>query len=202
MNNFSKIPQIVLPGSKSITNRAFLLSALSGGESRIYKPLYSDDTRYMMDVLKVLGYSVNEHSDFVEIGGRPRITPGKTYEFYIGNAGTTIRFLTTFLASLAGGEFVLKGETRMHERPIRGLVTPLQQAGARIEYLGADGFPPLKITGKSLNFETIALDGSKSSQYITSVLLCLAALNPRARVHVEDLVSKPYIDTTLAVLRS
>jgi 3-phosphoshikimate 1-carboxyvinyltransferase len=126
----------------------------------------------------------------------------KTHDFFIGNAGTTIRFLTTFLSLIPGGVFVLKGEPRMHERPIRDLVDPLVLVGADIQYLEKEGYPPLKIAGKKYSFEKIVLDGSKSSQYISSILMHLPLISPKGVVMVENLVSKPYIDTTINALEA
>jgi 3-phosphoshikimate 1-carboxyvinyltransferase len=199
------IQNINLPGSKSITNRALLLSALAPGKTVLINPLFSDDTKYMADALRQLGPDIKETSDSIEITGKIlTFEPEKNkppIELFIGNAGTTIRFLTTFLSTLKNGVFILKGEPRMHQRPIRDLVEPLKKAGARIEYLEKEGYPPLKIHGTALDFDLIEMDGSKSSQYISSVLLLLPKINPGARLIVKDLVSRPYIDTTLSVMR-
>ena len=140
------IKSLNLPGSKSVTNRAILLAAISSGKSRIMNPLFSDDTHYMIQVLKKIGFDLSQGEDFIEIIGNPDLkVPQQDSELFIGNAGTTIRFLVTLLSLLEGGVFTLRGEPRMHERPIADLVEPLKIAGADISYLEKEGYPPLKI---------------------------------------------------------
>ncbi|HCL55753.1 MAG TPA: 3-phosphoshikimate 1-carboxyvinyltransferase [Spirochaetia bacterium] len=198
-----KIKSLLLPGSKSITNRAFLLAALSEGKSFLKNPLKSDDTFYMAEALKKLGIEITEKENGFEIIGKKEIKmlPGNEIEIFIGNAGTTTRFLTPLLSSIEGGVFILKGEERMGKRPIEDLTEPLIKAGADITYLEEPGCPPLKIKGKKLHFKTIELDGSKSSQYISAILLLLPLINPNGRVLVKNLVSKPYIETTIEVMK-
>lgn len=201
---FLQVPSILLPGSKSITNRALLLSALSGEPSVLKNPLESDDTLYLCQALEKLGVRILREENQWKIQGFKDSShlKGKSFDFFIGNAGTTIRFLTAYLACLEGATFVLRGEARMHERPIRDLVDPLIQIGAHIRYLEKEGYPPLEIHGKPLNFETLTLDGSKSSQYVSAALMLLPKLNPRARLVVKNLVSQPYIETTLEVMKA
>ncbi len=197
-----EVKKVTIPGSKSITNRAIILAALSKDSSVIKLPLISDDTEYMMTCLRKIGYKIEQTDQQINITKDPHFKLQKeTYEFFIGNAGTTIRFLTTFLANFGSGTFIVKGEKRMHERPIKDLVDPLKKVGAEIEYLETSGYPPLKIKGKKLNFDKITIDGSKSSQYVSSILMNLNNINSQAKLIVKNPVSKPYIETTISTLK-
>lgn len=135
-----------LPGSKSISNRILLLAALARGTTRIRDLLDSDDTRYMLDALRKLGVPLQISSDktTVEVQGTDGSLPVKSAELFLGNAGTAFRPLTAVLA-FSGGEYQLSGLPRMHERPIGDLVDALRALGANIEYLGQEGYPPLRI---------------------------------------------------------
>lgn len=193
-----KIKSLSLPGSKSVTNRAILLASVSAGQSVIRNPLFSDDTLYMIESLKKIGFEIGQNENSLRIQGNPELKVKKQEtELFIGNAGTVIRFLVSLLSLLEGGVFTVRGEQRMHERPIGDLVEPLKKAGADITYLEKEGYPPLRIKGKKYSFDSIEMDGSKSSQYISSVLMLFPLINPKAKIRVKDLVSKPYIQTTL-----
>lgn len=133
---------IRVPGSKSITNRALLLAALARGETRLYRLLWSDDTRYMAESLEKMGIpGIRFSEDHTEatICGNGKFS-SRDAELFVGNSGTSIRFLTA-AAALGHGLFTLTGIARMKERPIRDLVTALEQVGAQIDYLENPGFP-------------------------------------------------------------
>src|SRR5690606_39245768 len=134
---------VTLPGSKSISNRALLLAALSPGKTVLRGVLDSDDTRVMLDALRTLGVVLKEQGDTVSLEGVGGF-PVKSAELFMGNAGTAIRPLTAALA-MQGGDYTLSGVPRMHERPIGDLVDALRMLGARVEYLGNEGYPPLHI---------------------------------------------------------
>src|SRR5216683_2776418 len=136
---------VKMPGSKSISNRVLLLAALSEGETRVENLLDSDDTRVMLEALARLGVRIERQSDdSAVVHGVGGSFPVKSAELRLGNAGTAFRPLAAALA-LAGGEYRLSGAPRMHERPIGDLVDALRRLGARIEYSGAEGFPPLVV---------------------------------------------------------
>src|SRR3990167_2074708 len=135
---------VQLPGSKSISNRVLLLAALSNGTTTVHDLLASDDTRVMLDALRQLGCGVEEEGAQVRITGLGGRTPQSPAKLFLGNAGTAMRPLTAALA-LLGGEFELSGIARMHERPIGDLVDALRQLGCQIDYLGNEGYPPLRI---------------------------------------------------------
>ncbi len=197
---------VQLPGSKSISNRLLLLAALSAGRTLIHDLLDSDDTRVMLTALQQLGCGVERHvggvSTDVAITGLGGQAPKNAAKLFLGNAGTAMRPLTAALAVL-GGDFVLSGVPRMHERPIGDLVDALRQLGCSIDYTGNDGFPPLKIGQPSLKLDApIAVRGDVSSQFLTALLLALP-LVAKQDIHIDvmgELISKPYIEITLNLL--
>ena len=192
-----------LPGSKSISNRVLLLAALSRGRTRVHDLLASDDTAVMLAALAQLGCSVETCGDSVDIEGMGgRLVHAKA-SLFLGNAGTAMRPLVAALA-LMGGAFDLSGVPRMHERPIGDLVDALRQLGCSIDYLGADGFPPLRIRPGSLKLgQPIKVRGDVSSQFLTALLMALPLVASQ-NIHIEvmgELISKPYIDITLKLLK-
>ena len=206
---FLDLPQLLsaagsvrLPGSKSISNRVLLLSALAEGETEVRDLLASDDTERMLEALQTLGIGV------VHLGGENwRITgcagriPVRQAELFLGNAGTAFRPLTAALA-LAGGDYVLKGVARMHERPIGDLVDSLRQLGADVTYLGNDGYPPLHLKPATTRpGGVLKVRGDVSSQFLTGLLMALPLTGEAATVEViGELISKPYIEITLATM--
>jgi 3-phosphoshikimate 1-carboxyvinyltransferase len=193
-----------LPGSKSISNRALLLAALARGDTRLVGLLDADDTRVMRDALARLGVDCARDGDDLRVrglGGAPRV---REAELFLGNAGTAFRPLTAVLA-LAGGHYRLAGVARMHERPIGDLVDALRQLGARIDYLGNEGFPPLAIhPGHPANPQAdapVRVRGAVSSQFLTALLMALPLRGTPQRVEVAgELISKPYVEITLRLM--
>ena len=192
-----------LPGSKSISNRVLLLAALSHGRTTVHDLLASDDTAVMLTALKQLGCTVRQNGDTAVIDGLGGQLAQRKATLFMGNAGTAMRPLTAALA-LLGGEFELSGVPRMHERPIGDLVDALRQLGCAIEYLGNEGFPPLRLLPGQLKLEApIRVRGDVSSQFLTSLLMSLPLVANRA-IHIEvvgELISRPYIEITLNLLK-
>ena len=192
-----------LPGSKSISNRVLLLAALSHGQTTVHDLLASDDTAVMLTALKQLGCTVIQNGDTAVIGGLGGQLAQRKATLFMGNAGTAMRPLTAALA-LLGGEFELSGVPRMHERPIGDLVDALRQLGCAIEYLGNEGFPPLRLLPGQLKLDApIRVRGDVSSQFLTSLLMSLPLVASRA-IHIEvvgELISRPYIEITLNLLK-
>lgn len=191
-----------LPGSKSISNRVLLLAALAQGTTTVRDLLHSDDTDRMLDALRTLGVQVESLGDNAyRITGCSGNFPNKNAKLFLGNAGTAFRPLTAALA-LSRGSYELSGVPRMHERPIGDLVDALRQLGADIRYLGNEGFPPLQIFPARLEGNTVSVRGDVSSQFLTGILMALPLLRREVTVNiVGDLISKPYIDITLAMMR-
>jgi 3-phosphoshikimate 1-carboxyvinyltransferase len=195
---------VTLPGSKSISNRVLLLSALCQGTTVVHDLLDSDDTRVMLAALNQLGCGVDVQGTTVTITGLGgQLKHHDAIEFFMGNAGTAMRPLTAALAVL-GGDFMLKGVPRMHERPIGDLVDALRLLGCSIDYLGNDGFPPLHIGKPSLKVDApIQVRGDVSSQFLTALLMALPLAAKTQDIVIEvvgELISKPYIDITLNLL--
>ena len=201
--------EVRLPGSKSISNRVLLLAALSHGTTTVHDLLASDDTRVMLDALRAIGCTVDEQpgSSTVHITGLGGREPRSPAKLFLGNAGTAMRPLTAALA-LLGGEFELSGVPRMHERPIGDLVDALRQLGCHVDYLGNEGYPPLRIahgTGVPALALTapIRVRGDVSSQFLTALLMALPLAAGTQSVVIEvvgELISKPYIAITLQLL--
>ena len=198
---------VLLPGSKSISNRVLLLAALSLGTTTVHDLLASDDTRVMLDGLRKIGCEVKEAGSTVHITGLGGRKPTSPTALFMGNAGTAMRPLTAALA-LLGGEFELSGVPRMHERPIGDLVDALRQLGCQIDYLGNPGYPPLRIAhGQGVPalalHQPIQVRGDVSSQFLTALLMALPLVANTQAVHIEvvgELISKPYIAITLQLL--
>lgn len=193
---------IKLPGSKSITNRVFLMAALSNEQTLIRDYLDSDDTKQMLTALKLLGvnYQIINKKDILMDGVGLKF-PNQTADLFLGNAGTAFRPLTAVL-SLMGGNYRLRGIPRMHERPIKDLVDALQQMGANIQYEEKIGYPPIKITNSKITFnQSVSIKGNVSSQYLTALLIAGPISNHNLCIKIEgDLISKPYIDISLKLL--
>ena len=193
---------VMLPGSKSISNRILLLSALAQGATEIRDVLLSDDTERMLDGLRTLGVGVEQLDTHVfRVQGCGGNFSVKSAELFLGNAGTAFRPLTAALA-LSGGYYRLSGVARMHERPIGDLVDALRALGANIEYLGNEGFPPLEIFPATLSDAArVSVHGDVSSQFLTALLMALPLLDRTVTVEVAgELISKPYIEITLAMM--
>jgi 3-phosphoshikimate 1-carboxyvinyltransferase len=192
-----------MPGSKSISNRVLLLAALAHGDTRVKDMLDSDDTQVMLEALARLGVVIERRPDrSLLVHGVRGNFPSKSADLWLGNAGTAFRPLTAALA-LAGGEYRLSGVPRMHERPIGDLVDALRQLGARIEYSGKEGFPPLVLhAGTIRRGAPVRERGSVSSQYLSALLMAAPLAGFETRVEVEgDLISKPYVEITLNLMR-
>ncbi|HUP31096.1 MAG TPA: 3-phosphoshikimate 1-carboxyvinyltransferase, partial [Usitatibacter sp.] len=196
---------IRLPGSKSISNRTLLLAALSRGATVLDGLLESDDTRVMREALETLGVRIETLGpERVRVHGvgAGRGFPVKRASIFLGNSGTTARSLAAVLA-LADGHYELHGVPRMHERPIGDLVDALRPLGARIEYRGNAGFPPLSIAPRERgDIASLRIRGSISSQYVSGVLMALPWTGVAMRVEIEgELISKPYVDLTLGLMQ-
>ena len=190
-----------VPGSKSLTNRALLIASLASGKTRLTNALFSDDSRYFANALQTLGFDVDLDESNLEItvtglGGR---IPSAQAELFIGNSGTSVRFLSAFL-TLGSGEYVLDGEPRMRERPIGDLVEALNQLGANMET--TNKCPPVKITALGLSGGKTTIAGNISSQFLSALLM--VAPYAQSPIEIElttDLNSKPYVDMTIAIMK-
>ena len=198
--------RVRLPGSKSISNRVLLLAALCEGRTVVHDLLDSDDTQVMLQALRQLGCGVRVEGSRATIDGLGGQAPGHRADLFLGNAGTAMRPLTAALAVL-GGDYTLSGVPRMHERPIGDLVDALRALGCRIDYTGQPGYPPLAIGTPALQLERpIPVRGDVSSQFLTALLMALPLAADQAGADgiaievIGELISKPYIEITVALL--
>jgi 3-phosphoshikimate 1-carboxyvinyltransferase len=200
-----------LPGSKSISNRILLLAALAEGDTRIGGLLASDDTHVMLNALRSLGVNWSEQPTMdgypmhtvQGAGSAAGVTLAPSADLFMGNAGTAIRPLTAALAVI-GGDYTLHGVPRMHERPIGDLVDALNAIGAQIAYTGNPGFPPLHIRKGSLTAQRLSVRGDVSSQFLTALLMVAPLMAQGHAVTIDvvgELISKPYIQITLNLMR-
>ncbi len=190
------------PGSKSLSNRALIVAALAEGHTQLTGILDSDDTRVMVNSLARLGINVQHDpalctADVEGCGGKP---PAEAAELWLENSGTSIRFLTA-LCSLGHGTFRLDGNERMRERPIAPLVAALKQLGAEVACEAANDCPPVVVKSQGLAGGRASVTGNISSQYLSGLLMAAPGADSGVEIHVEStLVSKPYVDMTLAVM--
>jgi 3-phosphoshikimate 1-carboxyvinyltransferase len=191
--------KVRLPGSKSISNRVLLLSALAKGTTVISNLLESDDTERMLDALQVLGVAIVriDAGHYTVIGCNGSF-PIKEARLFLGNAGTAFRPLTAVLAVMQG-HYHLSGVPRMHERPIGDLVDALRQIGAAITYLEQEYFPPLEIHPADIHPTDIYVNGNISSQFLSGLLMALPLTGKLTAININDvLISQPYITLTIA----
>ena len=192
------------PGSKSITNRALICAALASGTSVLSGALESDDTRVMIDSLRKLGVGVE--ADFenatLTVAGSAGDFNSPVEDLFIGNSGTTVRFLTAALA-FAGGQFRLDGVERMRQRPIGPLVEALNGIGAIVAAESAGGCPPVVIQSPAINDGSVSVSGNISSQYLSGLLMAAPLATGDIEFNITgDLISQPYVHMTIAVMKS
>lgn len=193
-----------MPGSKSHVNRALIAATLSDGRTTITGITPFDDVQHMVNGLQTLGFNVqwtDESKSAVDVqGGLPAESPDEdSKELFCGNAGTAVRFLTS-LACLVPGSWTITGDEHMQKRPIQPLIDALRELGAEIE--ATDGCPPIHIKGGGMGGGEISLDASKSSQYLTSLLLVGPALSDGLTINLtSELTSPTYIELTNKVMR-
>lgn len=194
---------IRVPGSKSVTNRALLISALADGRSALHNPLFSDDSYWLLQALVDLGFDVHADASAstVEIEGQRGIIQKKDVEIYVGNAGTVARFLPPFL-SLGVGSYVVDGAARMRERPVANLVDALVQLGAEVRYAGREGWFPLRVEGGGLRGGVVSINADKSSQFVSGLLMAAPYAQEPVTLQVDTRRSGlPYVGITTGVMK-
>lgn len=194
---------VSLPGSKSISNRALLLAALSRGTTHLKNLLVAEDTDMMIGALKELGVKLEQHGDEVIVQGCEGNFPVKRADLFLGNSGTSMRPLASALA-FSGGEYVLDGVQRMRERPMGHLVEALNSIGAQIVCLGEQGFPPLKIYPSTrITSDVVHVKGNVSSQFASGLLMAAPLVAPSQGLNIiidGELVSSPYVSLTCKLM--
>lgn len=186
-----------MPGSKSYTNRALILAALTKGPVHLKNPLYSEDTEAMIGCLQTLGLKIEKKTDELIVHDDIRCIENKNYQLFAHDSGTTIRFLLALLCIVPGIK-TIQGNKRLNERPIQDLVESLRELGAAIEYCEEKGKLPIKVSSSTLQGHQVHIKGDISSQFLSALLLISPAISKGLTISVSDsLISKPYIDMTL-----
>jgi 3-phosphoshikimate 1-carboxyvinyltransferase len=198
--------EVALPGSKSISNRTLLLSALARGTTVLEGLLDADDTAHMLEALRTLGVAIDRNGTTCVVHGAGGRFPNGSARLYLGNAGTAVRPLTAALA-MQGGDYAIAGVPRMHDRPIGDLVDALRHQGCEIRYTGKDGYPPLAIGAAGGHAGgRLPIRGDVSSQFLSAVLMALPVARGAAQTETTialttPLISRPYAEITLRLMR-
>lgn len=192
------------PGSKSLTNRALPIAAVASGRSILHGVLDSDDTRVMIESLIKLGvrieHDISQQTAIVE--GQSGVFPSQTADLFVGNSGTTIRFMAALLG-IHGGQYSLDGVERMRERPIGPLVNALNQLGANVVAESPNACPPVKISSPRLAGGHVTISGSTSSQYLSGLMMAAPLAASDVVIEIDgQLISKPYVEMTAKVMKS
>ncbi len=192
---------LTVPSSKSYSNRALLIAALADGESHIYNCLKCEDTRYMISALNSHNINIVEDKTKVTVHGCNGFPGTSGKNIFVGNAGTTMRFLCSF-AALCLGETIIDGSWRMRQRPLNDLIDGLSPLGVEIISQNENGCPPVKIKGGGIDGGETEMNGDKSSQYFTSILMSSPYAKKDVLIKVNgELTSRPYIDLTIDLMR-
>ncbi len=191
--------KVTVPGSKSITNRALLMAALSKGECTINGILFSDDSRHFLKALEDLGFDIciDEVAKSVKVVGQAGAIPKKEATIYVGSAGTAARFLTAMLG-LSEGVYVINASEQMKKRPMKPLFDVLKSMGAKIEFLEEENALPVRIEGCGCNEkQTVSLDISKSTQFLSALMMIGCMCKNGLEVEItSDKKTGSYIDIT------
>ncbi|MBE2998702.1 3-phosphoshikimate 1-carboxyvinyltransferase [Nocardiopsis sp. HNM0947] len=189
-----------MPGSKSLTARALFLAACASGDSRLRRPLLSDDTEAFTEALASLGHTVRTEGEDWIVTGSAAARPVQEAEVYCRDAGTVARFLPV-LAAARKGTYRFDASEQMRRRPMGPLFEALRELGADVVCEGAEGHLPATINARGLKGGRIVLDAGVSSQFLTALLMAGPLFPDGLEVEVSELVSVPYVEMTLAVMR-
>jgi len=185
-----------IPGSKSVTHRYLIMAALAEGRSWLGNGLWCDDTRYTASALERFGAQIRHSPEAIEVIGTGGDLNSPADPVYLENAGTSMRLLTA-VACLGRGATVLVGNERLHTRPMEELLVALLPLGGVVESLQERGYPPVRIHGSGLKGGRTIVNASRSSQFVSAILLAAPYASQPVEITVQGLVSKPYVDVTL-----
>ena len=206
--NRETLVETIVPGSKSITNRALLLAAMANGTSTLKGCLTSDDAKYFLECMKTLGFPIKETSDNrlgsdISITGFGGDIPNKEAEIYVGSAGTAARFLAAMLA-FSDGEYTVNSSEQMKKRPMQPLIDALRDAGAKVECLEKEGHFPLHIVGAKSRVslpDSFNVNIDKSSQFLSALLIAVGTLEKKAVINVVGNHGLSYVDLTADMMK-
>jgi 3-phosphoshikimate 1-carboxyvinyltransferase len=195
--------KIRVPGSKSLTNRTLIIAALAEGHSRILNPLFSDDSYWLMNALVRLGIDVSADGERGEVcvSGQSGGIDASGVDLFVGNAGTVARFLPPVLA-LGRGPYTIDGVPRMRERPVADLVDAMRHLGAAVDYAGEHGRFPLAIEGGGIRGGEVRVSASKSSQFVSGLLMASPYAEAPVTLHPEGRKEWPYVGITVVLMRA
>lgn len=191
--------EVLIPPSKSLTNRALVIASLIKGEVRIKKPLESGDTRAMIDCLQELGIKIEETDEEIRVIGNIGDIKQKEYRLNAKLSGTTIRFLLA-LSCVIPGRKIISGDESLNKRPIGELAGALKDLGAEIEYLEKSGYPPLLVKSEKLTTNKTLLHGDISSQFFSSLMMIAPVMGGLEIDVIGKQISRPYIDMTIDLM--
>jgi 3-phosphoshikimate 1-carboxyvinyltransferase len=192
---------LAVPGSKSLTNRAFVVAALADGVSTLRGGLIAEDSEVMISALNTLGLTVKEHGSTFTVHGQGGKIPKTEAVLDLRLSGTSIRFLTAMVA-LGQGRYKLDGNERMRQRPIQDLLGSLQQLGVKLGTEFETGCPPVIVEAKGIQGGTTSVAGDRSSQFLSGLLMAAPYAQESVTIHVTgDLQSKPFVDMTLKLMQ-
>ena len=195
------MPAVAIPGSKSITARALFLAAAADGVTTLVRPLRSDDTEGFAEGLVRLGYRVGRTPEAWQVDGRPQGPAVTEADVYCRDGATTARFLPT-LAAAGHGTYRFDASPQMRRRPLLPLSRALRDLGVDLRHEGAEGHHPLTVRAAGVEGGEVVLDAGQSSQYLTALLLLGPLTRKGLRIRVTDLVSVPYVEITIAMMRA
>jgi 3-phosphoshikimate 1-carboxyvinyltransferase len=197
--------RVSVPGSKSITNRAMILAAMAQGRSVLDSVLLSDDTRYMSDALRVMGFvvEVDEDAHRITVGGRGGVIPAHGGEIFVGGAGTVMRFIVA-MVTLGEGRFRIDGNQRMRQRPIGPQLDAMQRLGASVYSERDNNCPPVIVDASRARFEggETSIDARVSSQFVSAMLMPAPIWKAGLKLRVIGDAARPFIDMTLRLMEA
>ncbi|WP_432063918.1 3-phosphoshikimate 1-carboxyvinyltransferase [Streptomyces sp. C10-9-1] len=193
---------IEIPGSKSVTARALFLAAAADGTTTLRRPLASDDTEGFAEGLLALGYRVEREPAVWRVEGRPEGPAAPEADVHCRDGATTARFLPALAAAGSRGTYRFDASAQMRRRPLGPLTAALRALGADLRHQGAEGHHPLTVAARGVEGGALTLDAGESSQYLTALLMLGPLTRKGLRITVTDLVSAPYVEITLAMMRS
>ncbi len=193
--------EVLVPGSKSYTNRALLLAAMTAEPVTLLNHLLSDDTEAMIQCLRTLGITIEEYEDRLVVSGSFQDIADKDYVLHARISGTTLRFLLPFCCLIPGTK-TIGGAEGLNKRPIAPLVEALRELGADITYLEKEGFPPLKITSSTFKKKHVTMKGDISSQYFSALMMAAPLADGLTITVSGQQISQPYIDMTISSMKA
>jgi 3-phosphoshikimate 1-carboxyvinyltransferase len=194
--------EAIVPGSKSLTNRALLLAAMCEQPVTLTGALFSEDTHLMIEALRKLGFAVaaDEPTQTLQVANQEQGFKVHEADLFVGLAGTAARFLTALCAAAPQGVYRLDGVPQMRKRPMAGLIEALRQLGADIRCTGAEGFFPVEIHARGLRGGNVAIDASESSQMLSALLMVAPLAARPVTVQLSQAVRWPFVRMTMAMM--